>query len=89
MTIKLMLWAVIVALLLTGGVAIAGSSDMAAESWQLSGPAVLTGQGYQLMSQPWSVCGASGGANYQLSSLSVPGSSENGCCCVYLPVVVR
>ena len=89
MTIKLMLWAVIVALLLTGGVALATSPDLAGESWQVGGSAMLAGQGYQMMSQPWSVCGASSGGGYQLQTLAAPASSENGCCCVYLPVVVR
>lgn len=88
MTIKLVVWLLVATFLLTGGTVQAGSPGMTGEGWQIGGPAMLTGQGYHLMSQLYSVCGASSGAGYQLQTLAALASTETGCCCLYLPSVL-
>ncbi len=47
-----------------------------------------SGESYHLTSLAWQAT-SSRGAGYRLLSLAAPLSSENGCCCNYLPCMLR
>ena len=49
----------------------------------------MTGGGYRLSVQGWRITGAARGGNYSLSIPVEPSLRGNGCCCIYLPMVVR
>jgi hypothetical protein len=61
--------------------------NVSASSSLVSGGA--SGRGYQLTSLSWQVDGDLRNDRYQLLRMIAPGSSENGCCCVYLPCARR
>ncbi len=48
-----------------------------------------TGGGYQLTHLDLRAGAEARGGSYQLTALSAPVSSENGCCCAYLPCIRR
>ena len=76
----------VVVLLLTGSIALAQSGGPAS---YVVVPAVASGGMYHLTSLAWQVSGAVSGEGYHLLSLAAPTSSENGCCCTYLPCILR
>jgi hypothetical protein len=86
MKTRLAVFAIVLALLLTGSLALAQSGGLAA-SVIPSGTA--SGGNYQLTALAWQVSGSTSGEGYQIISPAAPASSENGCCCAYLPCVVR
>jgi len=48
-----------------------------------------SGGRYHLTSVSWHVSGAASGGDYRLLSPSSPTLRGNGCCCTYLPCVLR
>jgi hypothetical protein len=52
-------------------------------------PGVVSGGGYALSALGWRLSGPTQSQSYVLSSPASPGSSENGCCCVYLPCLQK
>lgn len=52
------------------------------------GKGTLSGEHYHLTSLAWQVRGTAGGGGYRLLGPAAPASSENGCCCTYLPCVL-
>ncbi len=53
-----------------------------------SGP-VFSGGNYRLTIMPMQMVGSSVGGAYMLLGPQAPASSENGCCCIYLPCVIK
>lgn len=49
----------------------------------------LLGSRYQLSSLSWQVSGQLSGANYTLSAPSAPSLTGNGCCCNFMPCMLR
>jgi hypothetical protein len=49
----------------------------------------VSGGSYQLTSLAWQVSGAVAGGDYALTSPSLPTLRGSGCCCTYLPCVLR
>jgi len=74
------------ALLLTGTLTLAQSGGPA--SYTIS-PGTLSGGRYHLTSLAWRVGGATSGDKYHLLSPAAQASSENGCCCIHLPCILR
>jgi hypothetical protein len=50
---------------------------------------VISGAGYRLTSLVWQVSGVVTGGDYRLSRASVPNLRGSGCCCTYLPILLR
>ena len=85
-----------VMLLLLSGVALQAVTSAATEvsgrdrpTWYTVKQGVSTGGGYRLSGLAWQVDGAASGRGYRLLGPAGPMSSENGCCCTYLPCVLR
>lgn len=53
------------------------------------GQGTSAGGGYHLTGLAWQVEGTASGSGYRLLGPAAPMSSENGCCCTYLPCVLR
>ena len=91
----------IVALLLVSSVAIARPDNRAPGTWSFFKPASAAAQGYRLTSvtlrQPfdfaqgsaWRVSGTASGGGYRLSEAAPSALTGSGCCCTYLPCVLR
>ena len=77
---------IILAMLLISGAALAQSGGRAGGEPTL---AASSGGGYQLSRLELQAGGTASGAGYMLTAFSRPLSSENGCCCAYLPCVRR
>ncbi len=87
----------VILLLVMAGSVLAQSSG--AGSGQSLGvqPGTSSGGNYQLASLPlhpaqdngWQVSGAAGGGGYALAALSQPALRGSGCCCTYLPCILR
>jgi hypothetical protein len=52
-------------------------------------PGRASGGGYRLTSPAWQVSGTASGGDYRLLSPAQPMLRGNGCCCTYLPCVLR
>ena len=81
--------AVIVALLLLGTVAPTRSGGHDPPVWRTVEQGAASGGGYRLTSLAWQVSGAASGGEYRLLGPAGPASSEDGCCCTYVPCVLR
>jgi hypothetical protein len=79
----------VVALLLAGSVALAQSGRQPPPAWYMVERGTASGGRYRLDSLNWQVGGTSSGAGYHLMGPARPASSENGCCCTFLPCVLR
>jgi hypothetical protein len=79
----------IVAFLATGSVALAQFSGQGTPTWYAVERGTASGGRYHLSSLSWQVSGAASGAGYRLLGPAAPSSSENGCCCTYLPCLLR
>jgi hypothetical protein len=88
----------IVAILLLGGVAldVPGNAPAVAQTCE-PGPAAryiveqgaASGGRYRLTSRTWQVCGTASGGAYRLLGPEAPALLGSGCCCTYLPLVLR
>ena len=90
--------AALACVLLLVGVVLAqsgGGSDPSALYTVEQGPALsvvegtASGRDYRLTSLSWQVEGSASGSGYRLLGPASPTSSENGCCCVWIPSVMR
>jgi hypothetical protein len=70
-------------------VALAQSGGHDPPTWYTVERGTASGGGYHLTSLSWRVNGTAGGEGYRLLGPAAPASSENGCCCIYLPCVLR
>jgi hypothetical protein len=50
---------------------------------------IASGGHYRLVSTSWQASGAASGGGYRLLGPASPASSENGCCCLWLPCTLR
>jgi hypothetical protein len=79
----------LVVLLLAGGAALA-QSGVAGPGQALSLQAgTSSGGSYHLTSQAGQVSGTAAGGGYALASPCAPALRGSGCCCTYLPCILR
>jgi hypothetical protein len=79
----------IIALLAVAGAALAQSSG-AGPGQSLSVQAgTSSGGSYHLTSLAWQVSGTAAGGGYALTSPQAPALRGSGCCCTYLPCILR
>jgi hypothetical protein len=50
---------------------------------------VVTGGNYTFTSMSWQVSGATQSQRYFLASPATPDTTDNGCCCLFLPCLRR
>ena len=79
----------LVCVLVLAGVALAQSGSQPSPSWYAVEQGGASGGRYHLTSVPWQVSGAASGGGYRLLSASSPVLQGSGCCCTYLPCVLR
>ncbi len=89
MKARIIILATLVVLLLAGSVASAQPAKQAQSTWYTVERGSASGGGYHLVSQVWQVGRVSSGAGYHLQAPMMPASSENGCCCTFLPCILR
>jgi len=79
----------VIALLAVGGAALAqtGGPDPGQAMSVQAGTS--TGGGYHLTSLAWQVSGAAVGGDYTLAIPYAPALRGSGCCCTYLPCILR
>lgn len=49
----------------------------------------ISGEGYHLTSTSWQVSGRASGGDYYLLGAAAPNLRGSGCCCTYLPCILR
>jgi hypothetical protein len=79
----------LVAFLLVGGVAMAQVGGPGPASGYAVQPGTSSGGSYHLTSLAWQVSGTAAGGSYALVSPSAPTLRGSGCCCTYLPCILR
>ena len=79
----------LVCVLLVAGATSAQSSGQPSPPWYTVEQDRASGGRYHLTSLSWHVSGATSGGGYRLLSPSSPTLRGNGCCCTYLPCVLR
>jgi hypothetical protein len=79
----------IVALLLLGTVALAQSGGPDPPTWYTVEQGAASGEGYRLTVLAWQVEGSASGGGYRLLGPASPTLRGNGCCCTFLPCVLR
>lgn len=52
-------------------------------------PGLAVGGRYQLTGLSWQANNTTGGGDYRLTGIFAPGLTGNGCCCTYLPCILR
>ena len=80
---------VVVTVLLLGTAVVAQTGGPGPPAWYTVEQGTASGGGYRLTNLAWPVCGTASGGGYRLGGPIAPASSESGCCCVYLPVVLK
>jgi len=85
-TITLLL---IITLLVGGGVALAQTGVSGTGQAMNVQAGTITGGGYHLTSLAWQVSGTAAGGDYVLTSPYAPTLRGSGCCCTYLPCILR
>jgi hypothetical protein len=86
MLLVLSLVVVLAWLIPLGGGKHASSAEVA---WVLSGSAASNDGVFQISTLTWKVEGVSLGGEYRLENLSTPLLTGSGCCCTYLPCIIR
>ena len=81
--------AVLVCLLLLPGVALAQAGGYGPTTLYSVRPGAASGGAYRLTGLTWQVEGTAGGGGYRLLAPTAPRLRGNGCCCTWLPCVVR
>jgi len=79
----------LVCVLLLAGAALAQSGSQPSPPWYAVEQGRASGGRYHLTSVSWHVSGAASGGGYRLLSPSSPTLRGNGCCCTYMPCVLR
>jgi hypothetical protein len=79
----------LVCVLVLAGVALAQSGGQPSPSWYAVEQGGASGGRYHLISVSWQVSGAASGGGYRLLSASSPTLRGSGCCCTYIPCVLR
>ncbi|MFQ6101351.1 MAG: hypothetical protein ACE5OS_08975 [Anaerolineae bacterium] len=81
--------AALVCVLLLAAVALAQPGGPDPAPWYVVEKGAASGGHYHLTSLAWQVEGAAGGEGYRLLSPASPTLRGNGCCCTYLPCLLR
>ena len=80
---------VLACVLLLVGAALAQSGSQPSPPWYAVEQGRASGGRYHLTSVSWYVSGTASSGSYRLLSLSSPTLRGNGCCCTYIPCVLR
>ncbi|UCC63704.1 MAG: hypothetical protein JSV36_01190 [Anaerolineae bacterium] len=72
-----------------GGVALAQTAVPGTGQAMSVQAGTITGGGYHLTSLAWQVSGTAAGGGYALTSPQAPVLRGSGCCCTYLPCILR
>lgn len=86
---RIVILAAVVALLLLASVALAQSVGPAPSSGQGVEPGGASVGRYQLAAPAWQVSGSASGDGYRLRSAAEPALRGSGCCCTYLPCLLK
>jgi predicted S18 family serine protease len=79
----------VITLLTVAGAALAQTGgEGSAPAWRVQ-PGASSGGSYQLASLTWQVNGTATGEGYALISPPAPALRGSGCCCTYLPCILR
>ncbi len=78
----------LVALLAGGVLAQSPGRGLATGPYQVAG-GLISGGSYRLTIADWQVSGTASGGGYRLVGPAAPGAAGSGCCCTYLPCVMR
>jgi len=89
MTRGMNLVVVMAALLLLGGVVLAQSNGPVSSPQVVAVEGRALGGDYQLTSLTWQVSGTASGGRYQLLCPAATTLRGSGCCCTYLPGILR
>ncbi len=89
MKARVIVLAALIILLLAGSAALAQPEKQAQPTWYMVERGITSGGGYHLLGLAWQVNGAASGGKYHLLNPLSPAGSENGCCCTFLPCVLR
>ena len=76
-------------LLLVGVVLAQANGGPDPPTWYTVEQGTASGGGYYLTSLVWQVSGTASSGGYRLLGPASPTLTGNGCCCTYLPCVVR
>ena len=79
----------LVCVLVLAGVALAQSGNQPSPPWYAVEQGRASGGRYHLTSVSWYVSGTASSGSYRLLSPSSPTLRGSGCCCTYLPCVLR
>jgi hypothetical protein len=79
----------VIALLAVGGAALAQTGGPGPGQTMSVQTGTSTGGGYQLTSLAWQVSGTVVGGGYALATPYQPALRGSGCCCTYLPCILR
>jgi hypothetical protein len=81
---------VVIVLLVAVNMALAQSGGQFPTTWYMVEHGTMAGGNYRLTSLGWQASGATGDGNYTLLGPVAPAaSSDKGCCCTFLPCVLR
>jgi hypothetical protein len=90
MKIRTAILTFIVVLLLLGTIVPAQSRECDPPAWHYTiEQGAASGAGYRLTGLTWRVEGTANGGGYRLLGPASPTLRGNGCCCTYLPCVLR
>jgi hypothetical protein len=89
MRIRIAIVLALVAFLLLSGLAMAQTGGPGLTPAYAVRPATSSGGNYHLTNLAWQVSGAAAGGNYTLVVPCASALRGSGCCCAYLPVVLR
>jgi len=78
----------VVCCVLLAGLLVSGAQARSIGQYQVGG-GLTSGGSYRLTTVEWQVSGAATGEGYRLVGPMAPGLAGSGCCCTYLPCVMR
>jgi hypothetical protein len=64
-------------------------NDQTKPNWYVNTGGSLSGEHYHLNMFSWEISGETAGGDYHLQLLSSPSLRGSGCCCTYLPCVLK
>jgi hypothetical protein len=84
----LRLLGLVVCCVLLAGLLVSGAVAQSIGPYQVEG-GIISGGSYRLATTTWQVSGAASGQGYRLLGPAAPALHGSGCCCTYLPCVLR
>ncbi|MDH7484853.1 MAG: hypothetical protein QHJ81_01095 [Anaerolineae bacterium] len=84
-----MLLLTLLVLLLLVGAVLAQPGGPGPAVWYTVEEGMASGGGYRLTGLAWQFSGIASGGKYRLLGPAAPALRGNGCCCTYLPCIVR